>query len=49
MYIRKTMTADVIMIDKNADILEARAAMVVNQFTITGFEVSDAGQQPSTD
>ncbi|MCP3955402.1 MAG: CBS domain-containing protein, partial [Desulfobacterales bacterium] len=32
MYIRKTMTADVITIDKDADILEARAVMVANRF-----------------
>lgn len=32
MYIRKTMTAQVITIDKYADILEARALMVANRF-----------------
>ncbi len=32
MYIRKTMTTKVIMIDKNADILAARTLMVVNRF-----------------
>jgi acetoin utilization protein AcuB len=32
MYIRKTMTAQVITIDQYADILEARALMVANRF-----------------
>jgi acetoin utilization protein AcuB len=32
MYIRKTMTADVITIEKDADILEARTVMVTNRF-----------------
>jgi acetoin utilization protein AcuB len=32
MYIRKTMTAKVITVDKNADILAARTLMVTNRF-----------------
>jgi acetoin utilization protein AcuB len=32
MYIRKTMTSDVITVDPSADILEARALMVTNRF-----------------